>query len=673
MSWRCPRCGQVQQAPGSNPLGAASCLNCGHGALGRDTPSTERSATAGSNSEAKAPFDLLDLESLDSSELVSLPLPAVLPVLPVRPPVPSGPVPPIFRAPDSRGSGHEHNQETGVADAAGSAEDGCDPLEAVAESALLPLASVESDPLEILDDEALFRSLEVEGYQSTEAREQERAGANAGPATGATPTYSMVSVRCRVCDTLQYVESRPGIANLCDICFTPLPVPGSAAAEALDKKLSANRQAGAAKSHSPEAIGEVAADTSGHQGDDEVAALIRDVEGATGATFVVARTDPAAVPAAESTTRPHPDNRRESMGDELQLAPLDELTSHRSLEHLLLEDETKSLLQRAVRPLEEADEGDLIPLDGDGSAVVLDAVLDEDLTGEAAEPPTNKPPARPPSTPPALAPPIATPQASPAARPATQPRPPQPGSGFDGRSRLPGLVAPESSDRESIERPWWRDLVAPFGSPLLLGVGLLLVLLVYWLQISWRLAWDDGKVWQQVIGYCSGILASMITLPLWLAFLGVIANRQMGLGQAGRLSLPAIVSQTAQFAIVLALAIPGAALGTPAMSSLVSGCLAAMTMLPLGLYFVTSAIVAEEMFCYHEPSVLRSIKQSGADWAQGLVVVGLILTCGIPLAIITSYGAWVGSVVFATYAVPASMVYAAMIGRLADLASGSKD
>jgi hypothetical protein len=210
------------------------------------------------------------------------------------------------------------------------------------------------------------------------------------------------------------------------------------------------------------------------------------------------------------------------------------------------------------------------------------------------------------------------------------------------------------------------------------GGGVLMILLVYWLQISWRLAWDEGTFWQQLIGFFSGIFAALLTFPLWLAFLGVIANRQLGLGQAGRLSLPALGAQTLQFAIVLVLALPGAALGTPTMNSVVIGCLAAFTMLPLGLYFVTSAIAAEELFCYYEPRVVKSLRQDGAHWMLGFVIVGLMLTLGIPLAIITSYAAWIGCVVFAAFAVPASMIYAAVIGRLAarampDQTSGSKD
>ncbi|MDP1560777.1 MAG: hypothetical protein Q8M16_05215, partial [Pirellulaceae bacterium] len=566
---------------------------------------------------------------------------------------------------------------------------------------------VVSPSLELLDDVDLFQSLDLSGIDSApdsgnlsfDDRPPVRAG-------------QMASVRCRVCDTLQYVELKPGNAVKCEVCFAPFPLhPDGTVIQTKGKgNWTAPTSQKTVRDVSAEAVGGLAGKSTGSQ--DEIDDLIKDVRAEVQADF-------------ESLPPPHNERQRPDASrsgnddDELTLQPLEEPRGN-PRDHLYLGEEAKSLLfdQRDV-PV-DVDGDELVPLEElTPSPEPLDAILseddafdtdanadalDDDLFVSLSNADLESPPAtadkaidwdsldpmpletlRPAPTPP-------TPD-----RPRGNPSSPGPPTGKSPPQFTPPVVAappvvagtgsPPTANRPSgsLTQAWeqtetraasspgvnatswgeWKDMAMPFTSPWLIGFGLLLIPLIYWAQLSWRLAVDDNTVFQRLVGYLSVLFSSAIVLPLWSAFLGVIANRATSVGQSGRLTGQAIFAQGCQFVIVLACWIPGAAVGTISLHYLVIGCLGAITMLPGGLYFVTSAIVANEMFSYNHPKVLRSLKVQVADWTFAAIVVVMLLLIGIVLAIATSYVETVGGILFAVFVIPASMVYAGTIGCLA--------
>jgi hypothetical protein len=557
-------------------------------------------------------------------------------------------------------------------------------------------------PLELLDDQELFQSLDLTGIDT--AANSKNLAFDDQP----TPKSQMASVRCRVCDTLQYVELKPGTIPKCEVCFAPFPRnPDGTVTQTKGKgQWTAPSSQTTVRDVSAEAVGGLSRKT--ESSNDEIDDLIKDVRAEVQADFETPS------PSIEHRTNADSSHSRSTDDDELTLQPLEESRGN-SREHLYLGEEAHALLFDDHESPIDVDSEALVPWDE--SPPTVDAILDETPD---EEPPVEDPsdielfvslneedrvltipsadgtidwdsldPAPLESVPPI---PVATPSApdqnrfkTSAIGPGSSKLPPQftpppvitqppPAARFAGSSFSSDSSAtaeqPESatlgpSGISSL--PWteWKDLASPFLSPGLVGVGLALLPLIYWAQLSWRLAIDDNTTFQKLVGYLSILFSSAIVLPVWLAFLGVIANRATSMGQAGRLTSQAIFAQACQFAVVLGCWIPGAAMGTISLHYLVIGCLGALTMLPGGLYLVSSAIVANETFSYNHPKVLRSLKEQTADWTIAAIVSGILLLVGIPMAIATSYAEAIGGIVFALFVVPASMIYAATIGCLA--------
>jgi len=615
-----------------------------------------------------------------------------------------------------------------------------------------PVSGTEAHALEVLEDD-LFQDLE---HLDSDASDQTlRIDGMASASQG-----QVISVRCRVCDTLQYIESRAGNRPHCDVCHAPIPLQadGTPINTKGQGRGAWTAPATLVRNVSAEGVGTAEPASSGDR--DEIDELIR-----------TAQAEPLTPPESSSTTEinpPIPENDKE-----LQLAPLDS-NAGVGLDLLLLEDETRSLLHSRADELIETDVHDLVPLEDDaaeaaadplstatatGQAGIIggtsssgtsssgtssggtssgsiaasgvglprDPLLDDLLYPGASDIGSSAKEAVSAVTPPPLVVGNAGTQ-SPVAREwgtgssdnrdamrstaaysstaalATEPvsshregsLPPTPPTftafGKPAATQPPylksaGNAAADAAEQatssssggnpdERIEQflqravvSLWhlsRALLRPFGSWQLLGTALLLLPLVIWMQTSWNAAAGDGKTIEKITGYVYLLLSSAAGLPLWLGLLGVIANRQSAMGQDGRLSWPAIALQAGQFAVVLALAVPGAAVGTPSGWPLLVGCLAAYTMLPAGLYFVTSAIVAHDWFAFRHPAVIRSFSERLADWAAAGVVVGLILLLGTLMALITAFMETIGPTLFGMFIIPTSMAYAATIGFLAD-------
>lgn len=571
---------------------------------------------------------------------------------------------------------------------------------------------VVSPTLELLDDKELFQSLDLSGIDSTpdsgDLSFDDRPSIRAG---------QMASVRCRVCDTLQYVEVKPGNAAQCEVCFAPFPLhPDGTVVQTKGKgQWTAPTSRTTVRDISAEAVGGLIGKSTGSH--DEIDDLIQDVRAEVQADFESRSPSQSDLPRPEASRSGNDD-------DELTLQPLEEPRGNpRDL--LYLGEEAKSLLFDQRDAPVDVDRDELVPLEElEPSQEPLDAILNEDdasdtvtkadapddllvvslsdidletspaTAGKAIDwdsldstplenlRPTQTPtpdhprgnPASPgPPTsklPPQFMPPVVAAPPIVAAPPFVAATGATPTANRPTGSRTPAWEQTETfaADSPGVNATsWgeWKDMAMPFTSPWLIGFGVLMIPLIYWVQLSWRLAVDDNTVFQRLVGYLSVLFSSAIVLPLWSAFLGVIANRATSVGQSGRITGQAIFAQGCQFAIVLACWIPGAAVGTISLHYLVIGCLGAITMLPGGLYFVTSAIVANEMFSYNHPSVLRSLKVQVADWTLAAIVVVMLLLIGILLAIVTSYVDTVGGIVFAVFVIPASMVYAGTIGCLA--------
>lgn len=601
---------------------------------------------------------------------------------------------------ESSGVEHPNNESSAV------------PSEALAEEMELLDDNLFQD-LEHLDSDPDDQPLKIEGVTDT-----------------ASSMGQVVSVRCRVCDTLQYVENLPGKKPVCDVCHAPIPLndDGTPINTKRQGRGGWTTPSTVVRNVSVEGVGSIGPERSAEG--DEIDELIRTVQiEAVGATVV------------EETSKGLPSG--DETEHELRLAPIDISQSSVGLDLLLIEDETRSLLQQPAEDLIETDINDLVPVEDNGSDELvhpgvsgnsgsggqrvridnrkgpkdkgptsepdglpassepLDPLLDDDHPfGMEREPsPVERGPARraTASLPEHVAPPPVTLNPAPAmwvrekpsdvpgrpiaASPATPPVfvPPRADSADDPTTADPsGKTGPKSLGRsdEQVEQflqravvSLWhllRSIRSPFGSWQLLGTAVLLLPLVVLMQTSWNAAVGDGEAVEKITGYCYLLLSSAAGVPLWLALLGVIANRQSALGQDGRLSWPAIALQAGQFAVVLALAMPGAAVGTPSGLSLLVGCLAAYTMLPAGLYFVTSAIVAHDWFAFRHPAVSRSFSELLADWAAAGVVVGLIMLVGTLMALITAFMETIGPTLFGMFIIPTSMAYAATIGYLAD-------
>lgn len=546
--------------------------------------------------------------------------------------------------------------------------------------------------LEVLEDD-LFQDLEHldSGASDQTVRIDGMASASQG---------QVISVRCRVCDTLQYIESRAGHRPLCDVCHAPIPV--QADGTPINTKGSARGAwtAPATQVRNVSAEGVGTAEPASSSDHDEIDELIR-----------TAQAEPLTPPENSSTTEINPSIPENN--NELQLAPL-ESNAGVGLDLLLLEDETRSLLHAPADDLIETDIDDLVPIEDDAAGAAADQaaltatatrhagiISGESRGGTAASDvglPHDPPPddvlyARPGDTDSgvnaALPAEIVSSQRE---VPVTPTPPPFTGYGKPAATQPPYLksasnVEPDAAEQatssasagnpdERVEQflqravvSLWhlsRAILRPFGSWQLLGTAVLLFPLVVWMQTSWNAAAGDGETIEKITGYAYLLLSSAAGLPLWLGLLGVIANRQSAMGQDGRLSWPAIALQAGQFAVILALAIPGAAVGTPSGLPLLVGCLAAYTMLPAGLYFVTSAIVAQDWFALRHPTVIRSFSERLADWAAAGVVVGLILLVGTLMALITAFMETIGPTLFGMFIIPTSMAYAATIGYLAD-------
>ncbi len=555
--------------------------------------------------------------------------------------------------------------------------------------------------LELLDDHELFQSLDlsdIDSVSGNEKRSLDDRPARAG---------QMASVRCRVCDTLQYVDVKPSSPPKCDICFAPFPLNPDGTLVQTKGKAQWTSPSGQAivRDISAEAVGGLGGKSVGSN--DEIDDLIKVVRAEVQADFETNQN--SEVERAKTASQPTRDDE-----DELTLQPLPD-SGYSGREHLYLEEATRSLLFDDQDAPVDVDGDALVPFEESSQPEPLEAVLDEDeaLGNDASEedlfvalkdvdleqlPETADGPIDWNSLEPM---PLELVEPEPVSKPATVNRPnggsPTAGTGT-GKTppqfTLPpvapihpptGTAGPASADSQraagtrgsqipiafpgvradAVSWDVWKELAMPFTSPWLIGIGIALMPLIYWAQLSWRLAIDDGTTLQKLVGYLSVLFSSAIVLPVWSAFLGVIANRATSVGQAGRLTSQAIFSQGCQFAIVLGCWVPGAALGTVSMHYLVIGCLGAVTMLLGGLYLVTSAIVANELFSYHHPLVWRSLKEQAADWAVASAFVGLLLMTGIMLAVATSYAETVGGILFAAFVVPASMAYAGTIGCLA--------
>lgn len=549
------------------------------------------------------------------------------------------------------------------------------------------------DALEVLEDD-LFQDLEHldSGTSDQSLRIDGMASASQG---------QVISVRCRVCDTLQYIESRAGNRPLCDVCHAPIPV--QADGTPINTKGSGRGAwtAPATQVRNVSAEGVGTAEPASSSDSDEIDELIR-----------TAQAEPLTPPENSSTTEINPSIPENN--NELQLAPLESNASV-GLDLLLLEDETRSLLHTSTDDLIETDIHDLVPIEDDATEAAADqaattatatghtgiiggqssggtsavsgvglpreSLRDDllyprsgdigssyDLAGSAESVSSQREVPVTPTPPPftAFGKPAATqpPYLKSAGNVAADAAEPATSSSSAGN--------PDERIEQFLQRAvvslWHlsRAMLRPFGSWQLLGTGLLLLPLVVWMQSSWNAAVGDGETIEKITGYCYLLLSSAAGLPLWLGLLGVIANRQSAMGQDGRLSWPAIALQAGQFAVVLALAIPGAALGTLSGMPLLVGCLAAYTMLPAGLYFVTSAIVAQDWFALRHPAVIRSFSERLADWAAAGVVVGLILLVGTLMALVTAFMETLGPTLFGMFIIPTSMAYAATIGYLAD-------
>ncbi|MBL8889034.1 MAG: hypothetical protein JNL67_03590 [Planctomycetaceae bacterium] len=594
----------------------------------------------------------------------------------------------------------------------------------------------QNSALELLDDQELFQSLDLTGIDSD-------------PDTGSLRFDSqppragqMVSVRCRVCDTLQYVELKPQAGIKCEVCFAPIPLnPDGTPVQMKGKsQWTPATHPSTARNVSAEAVGRLG-DDRGNPGD-EIDELIKDVRSDVEGDFQIPETRGW----GPTTGRADPGD---DSSEELVLQPLEDRGG--MLPDLLyLQDDVKSELfadppspievdDEALIPLEELPEPEAmapsdettepealihlqelpepvgaIPLEDLLEPEPLEAVLDELPTTGRVGPPAfpvgpevssqdrpanslidvkdgpidwdslNLAPLESGSDPPkteSIAPlsPAHPKLATDAKAPPVFSVPPvvesapqsNTSSKADRTSHGSKVEQATSSDRAvgtvngNVSWDVWRDLMMPFTSPWLIGAGLLLLPLIYWAQLSWRLAIDDGTTFQKLVGYLSVLFSSILVLPVWCALLGVIANRPTSVGQAGRLTVQAVFAQACQFAMALCCWVPGAALATITMHYLTIGCGGAITMLIGGLYLVTTAVVANEMFAGYHPHVMRSLKEQHADWALAAIIVGGLLMVGIVLAIATSYSEMLGGAIFAVFVVPASMLYAATIGCLA--------
>ncbi len=560
-----------------------------------------------------------------------------------------------------------------------------DPLEAIAEDALKPLEGIEAVPLEILDDPELFRDMEVDSPSTDSDRPtDEHQGDEDESSRDKRPSFSMISVRCRVCDTLQYIENKPGSKVVCEICFAVIQL-----ADALEQ---ANTKRGRwtapsrmenNKNTSPESIGKLV--ESSRDEDDEVSELIRDVDARRESP--VDDSHHSNRPAGQSDGGSKDENIDEvpDSDDELSLAPLDDDPNADRLSTIILEAETKALLESLHTPVqqsrsappagtpkspakpsgntakptqseesniedlavEEIADGDLVedlldePLTAEGGEeqdrLPTDSrgrVSEEDGSGQASTQPseelesleavelygleevdlTLEPNFTSGATkvpPPFVVPPTASPSVSSTASPTASSAASPAGDAHSAASTA--AKTPEGRRFTRVEKNetekskvnvsplgalsvqyngWVQDLLATLRSiPLVLaGVGILFV--AYWLSYSWAVALSEGPLLLRLLGFVSGIVGALVGVPLWLAYLGVVANRSLSLGQAGRLTPAAITSQGLQFAIVLAGALPGAALGGFSLTAAATLYMATLTMLPVVLYFLTSAIVA---------------------------------------------------------------------------------
>lgn len=566
----------------------------------------------------------------------------------------------------------------------------------------------------------------------------------------------VISVRCRVCDTLQYVENRAGRQPTCDVCHAPLPLNADGTPMGGKGPGRAAWTAPATMVRNVAAEGVGAVEQTGAREQDEIDELIRTVQTEPLADSSASPAQPAAAGDASDVKYSENDN-------ELVLAPL-ETGSGTGLDLLLLDEETRSLLHapspsddlietagdellpidddsdvsRGEAPLGKAPRGGVVsertggaaeglsaqPIAGEvrgeieswrvitppprvvetgsarESAAVAGRPQDSLTTAASAMPPhsvslgTSAPvtgttagagpqvsgggqPPMPPVFLPGVTPGGATGGALGTSSPASLPPYLRATAGHAGAAEEQASAPASAGSRdEQVEQflqravvSLWhlvRAIIRPFGSWQLWGTALLLLPLLVLMQSSWLAAAGDGKPIERITGFCYLILSAAAGLPLWLGMLGVIANRQSAWGQDGRLTWSAIAWQAGQFAVVLAASIPGGALATPFGVPLLIGCMAAYTMLPGGLYLVTTAIVSQDWLAVQHPTVWRSFSERLADWAAAAVVVGLLLLVGTLVALITSYLSGWGPALFAVFVIPASMAYAATIGFMAD-------
>lgn len=218
--------------------------------------------------------------------------------------------------------------------------------------------------LELLDDSELFQSLDLSDIDSVSGNENlslDDRPARAG---------QMASVRCRVCDTLQYVDVKPNSAPKCDICFAPFPLnPDGTLVQTKGKaKWTSPSIQTTLRDISAEAVGGLGEKSVGS--DDEIDDLIKVVRAEVQADFETNQS--SEVERAKTTSPP---TRNDD--DELTLQPLID-SGYTGREHLYLEDATKSLLFDDQDAPVEVDGDALVPFDESSQPESLEAVLDED-------------------------------------------------------------------------------------------------------------------------------------------------------------------------------------------------------------------------------------------------------------------------------------------------------
>ena len=239
-------------------------------------------------------------------------------------------------------------------------------------AAALEVPTFTPDELELLDDEALFKSLDHRTIDGEDAVAVEAFLSNPSTQSTSKP-LELLSIRCRVCDTLQYVELRPGKTPKCEICFSPLQVPIKVATPTPPAHV---EKFATPKVTSPEAFGTAVAGHDRPLDDDEVSQLVGGLEPADAIISVSNETDSSDGPDVMADTAEDADGSTFPADSELRLAPLEDDSAKR-FDTLWLDQETKSMLQArsdatdqptpiqstAADEIEEAQADDLVPLE----------------------------------------------------------------------------------------------------------------------------------------------------------------------------------------------------------------------------------------------------------------------------------------------------------------------